>query len=208
MSTTHNQANPKSSNPNIEALLYEPSNRTWKIVGIPLLDLLRHFLNDLVLRQELCKHFPNIPRMFWSKTCVQHNGFFGAKTSIASSTSGAASPNSASALSVQTWFRMIVKSIKPTPKSIDFTQYQWYEMSFISAFSEDRNLLLCLDTPRSLVYTLLDIVSEEENKDIVTGPYGFHQVLLEQLMVSYDESVWDIAFIMRNNEKSKGPMGQ
>ncbi|THX22319.1 hypothetical protein D6D12_09259 [Aureobasidium pullulans] len=229
MSTTHNQAGPKSSNPNIEALLYEPSNRTWKIVGIPLLDLLRvtrspeipisklttsrtikyrhHFLNDPVLRQELCKHFPNIPRMFWSKTCVQHNGFFGAKTSIAPSTSGAASPNSASALSVQTWFRMIVKSIKPTPKNIDFTQYQWYEMSFVSAFSEDRNLLLCLDTPRSLVYTLLDIVSEEENKDIITGPYGFHQVLFEQLMVLYDESVWDIAFIMRNNEKSKGPMG-
>ena len=142
--------------------------------------------------------------MFWSKTCVQHNGFFGAKTSIASSTSGAASANSASTLSVQTWFRMIVKSIKPTPKNIDFTQYQWYEMSFVSAFSEDRNLLLCLDTPRSLVYTLLDIVSEEENKDIITGPYGFHQVLLEQLMVLYDESVWDIAFIMRNNEKSKG----
>ncbi|THW87523.1 hypothetical protein D6D15_06611 [Aureobasidium pullulans] len=41
MSTTHNQASPKSSNPNIEALLYEPSNRTWKIVGVPLLDLLR-----------------------------------------------------------------------------------------------------------------------------------------------------------------------
>jgi hypothetical protein len=29
-------------------------------------------------------------------------------------------------------------------------------------------------------------------------------LLLEQLMAVYDESVWDIAKIMRNNEKSKG----
>ncbi|KAI4748412.1 hypothetical protein E4T50_01290 [Aureobasidium sp. EXF-12298] len=54
---------------------------------------------------------------------------------------------------------------------------------------------------------MISILSEEENKDIATGPYGLHQLLLEQLMAIYDESVWDIARIMRNNEKSKGPMG-
>jgi hypothetical protein len=51
---------------------------------------------------------------------------------------------------------------------------------------------------------MISILSEQENKDIATGPYGLHQLLLEQLMVLYDESVWDIARIMRNNEKSKG----
>jgi len=99
---------------------------------------------------------------------------------------------------------MIVKTIKPTPQHVEFTQYQWYEMSFISTFGKQRNLLLCLDTPRYLAYNIFDALSAEENKDIATGPYGLHQVLLEQLMILYDESVWDIARIMRNNEKSKG----
>ncbi|KAG9591648.1 hypothetical protein KCU77_g9642, partial [Aureobasidium melanogenum] len=54
---------------------------------------------------------------------------------------------------------------------------------------------------------MLDVLAEEENKDVATGPYGLHQLLLEHLMVMYDESVWDLARIMRYNEKSKGPMG-
>ncbi|KAI5236816.1 hypothetical protein E4T43_08397 [Aureobasidium subglaciale] len=140
--------------------------------------------------------------MFWSKTCVQHNGFFGANTALDSSSTGTStSPR------VETWFRMIVKSIKSPPKNVEFTQYQWYEMSFLSTFSEKRNILLCLDTPRHLAWNMSEMLLEEENKDAITGPYGLHQVLLEQLMVMYDEGVWDIARIMRNNEKSKGPMG-
>ncbi|KAI5202008.1 hypothetical protein E4T42_04888 [Aureobasidium subglaciale] len=140
--------------------------------------------------------------MFWSKTCVQHNGFFGAKTAVDSSSTGTStSPR------VETWFRMIVKSIKPPPKNVEFTQYQWYEMSFLSTLSEKRNMLLCLDTPRHLAWNMFEMLLEEENKDAITGPYGLHQVLLEQLMVMYDEGVWDIARIMRNNEKNKGPMG-
>lgn len=99
---------------------------------------------------------------------------------------------------------MIVKTIQAKPKNVDFTQYQWYEMSFISTFSEERNILLCFDTPRSLAWNMLNVLSEEEDRDIVSGPYGLHQVLLEQLLTVYDESVWDIARIMRNNEKSKG----
>jgi hypothetical protein len=138
--------------------------------------------------------------MFWQKTCVQHNGFFGTK--ITANLSHVSSKPVASR--VETWFRMIVKSIQATPKNVDFTQYQWYEMSFISTFSDERNMLLCLDTPRSLAWNMISILSEQENKDIATGPYGLHQLLLEQLMVLYDESVWDIARIMRNNEKSKG----
>jgi hypothetical protein len=159
-----------------------------------------HLLDDVPLRKELCKHFPNVPRMFWSKTCVQHNGFFGTKTSAdPSSTPFAPAPPR-----VETWFRMIVKSIHAATKTADFTQYAWYEMSFISTCSKDRNMLLCLDTPRSLTWNMLNVLSEEENEDAATGPYGLHQLLLEQLMVVYDESVWDVARIMRNNEKSKG----
>jgi hypothetical protein len=161
---------------------------------------IQHFLDDYPLRKELCKHFPNVPRMFWSKTCIQHNGFFGTKTSADSSN---ASPGPTSSR-VETWFRMIVKSIQATTKDVKFTQYKWYEMSFISTFSKERNMLLCLDTPRSLEWNMLNVLSEEENRDIAIGPYGLHQLLLEQLMVMYDESVWDIARIMRNNEKSKG----
>ncbi|KAK6005271.1 hypothetical protein QM012_008050 [Aureobasidium pullulans] len=203
--------------PNVEAVIYDSSSNSWQIVGLPILDLLgnkeyatciifssiEYFLDDVTLQKELCKYFPNLPRMFWSKTCVQHNGFFGAKTSAnASSTVTNAVPTK-----VETWFRMIVKFIEATPKDAEFTRYQWYEMSFLTNFSNDRNILLCFDTPRSLAWNLLDMLEEEENKDVATGPYGLHQLLLEQLMVMYDESVWDIARIMRNNEKSKGPMG-
>ena len=138
--------------------------------------------------------------MFWNKTCVQHNGFFGTKVSEAlSNTTFKPVPSG-----VETWFRMIVKTIQATPKNVDFTRYRWYEMSFISTFSKERNMLLCFDAPRSLAWNMLNMLSEEDDKAIVTGPYGLHQLLLEQLMVVYDESVWDIARIMRNNEKSKG----
>jgi hypothetical protein len=99
---------------------------------------------------------------------------------------------------------MIVKYIRATTNNDDFTQYKWYEMSFLSTFSKERNMLLCLDTPGYLAWNMLNVLLGEENKDIPTGPYGLHQLLLEQLMVMYDESVWDIARIMRNNEKSKG----
>jgi hypothetical protein len=138
--------------------------------------------------------------MFWAKACVQHNGFFGTKISAGPSDA----PSAPTPPRVDTWFRMIVKSIHATTKNVDFTQYAWYEMSFISTCGKDRNMLLCLDTPRSLAWNVLNVLTEEENKDVATGPYGLHQLLLEQLMVVYDESVWDIARIMRNNEKSKG----
>jgi hypothetical protein len=138
--------------------------------------------------------------MFWQKTCVQHNGFFGTKTSAEPSN---ISPKPAT-FRVETWFRMIVKSIRAMQKNVDFMQYQWYEMSFISTLSKERNMLVCFDTPRSLAWNILGVLSEEENTDVATGPYGLHQLLLEQLMTVYDESVWDIARIMRNNEKSKG----
>jgi hypothetical protein len=164
------------------------------------LSSISHFLDDIPLRKELYKHLPNVPRMFWSKTCVQHNGFFGTKISADPSDV----PSAPKSPRVETWFRMIVKSIQATTKNVDFTQYAWYEMSFISACDKDRNMLLCLDTPRSLAWNMLDVLSEEENKDAAPGPYGLHQLLLEQLMTVYDESVWDIARIMRNNEKSKG----
>jgi hypothetical protein len=138
--------------------------------------------------------------MFWTKMCIQHNGFFGTKTSAESSnaSNGPTSPQ------VETWFRMIVKSIRAPTKKVDFTPYRWHEMSFISTFNKERNMLLCLDTPKYLAWNIINVLSEEENRDIATGPYGLHQLLLEQLMVMYDESVWDIARIMRNNEKSKG----
>jgi len=166
---------------------------------------IHHFLDDIPLRKELCEHFPSIPRMFWDKACVQHNGFFGTKISETLSNTAIKSVPSG----VETWFRMIVKSIRAktiraTPTDVDFTQYRWYEMSFISTFSEERNMLLCFNTPKSLAWNMLNVLSEGEDKDTVTGPYGLHQLLLEQLMVIYDESVWDIARIMRNNEKSKG----
>lgn len=142
--------------------------------------------------------------MFWSKTCVQHNGFFGAKTLADTRLSENSSPDHTLSANIDSWFRMIVKSIKPTHKDVECTNYQWYEMSFISTSGENRNLLLCLDTPRHLLYHILDTLNEEENRDVAFGPYGLHQALLEQLMILYDESVWDIARIMRNNEKSKG----
>jgi hypothetical protein len=138
--------------------------------------------------------------MFWTKTCVQHNGFFGTKVSETL-------PNTTSEpipFGVETLFRMIIKSIQTAPKGVGLTQYQWYEMSFISTFNKERNMLLCFDTPETLASDMLNVLSEEEHNDVATGPYGLHQLLLEQLMATYDASVWDIARIMRNNEKSKG----
>jgi hypothetical protein len=102
---------------------------------------------------------------------------------------------------------MIVKTIGATQSRDGFTPYQWYEMSFLSTFSNQRNLLLCFDVPEFLTNGMLDVLSGGDHSNAAAGPYGLHQPLLEQLMTLYDKSVWDIARIMRNNEQSKGPSG-
>ncbi|KAI4722471.1 hypothetical protein E4T48_01306 [Aureobasidium sp. EXF-10727] len=166
---------------------------------------IENFFSDVSLQKELRKHFPNIPQLFWSRTCVQHNGFFGTKASADSTSHGPAS------MEVQTWFRMIIKIMKRMGNRSHSKSMvpQWYEMSFLSSFSKTRNLLLCFDTPKAVARDMFSMLSEDENQDAATGPYGLHQPLLEQLLVLYDESIWSIAEVVRENdmdrEQGKGP---
>lgn len=160
---------------------------------------IRHFLDDNPLRKELCKHFPNIPRVFWSKTCVQHNGFFGSKTSTASISSRT------TVIDVQTWFRMIVVTTVKSPSQyaghFQPSNHRWHEMSFLSSFTKRRNLLLCFNTPRHIGRNMLSSLAEEEHSNAAIGPYGLHQLLLEQLMALYDAGVWGIARAIRGSNR-------
>ncbi|KAG9693968.1 hypothetical protein KCU95_g6143, partial [Aureobasidium melanogenum] len=206
-------ADSKNTNPVVWALIYEPLNHSWRLVETRIIDLLeddkvstcvifssiQHFLDDNPLRKELCKHFPNIPRMFWSRTCVQHNGFFGAKTST-DFPSRASVSSGTTIIDVQTWFRMIVvKTVNSPPRS--GRGYRWFEMSFLSSYTKRRNLLLCFDTPKYISRNMLNVLVEEEHSDAATGPYGLHQLLLEQLMGFYDAGVWSIARTIRDSNR-------
>lgn len=46
---------------------------------------------------------------------------------------------------------------------------------------------------------MFNVLAEEENSDAMTGPYGLHQLLLEQLMGLYDAGVWSIARAIRDS---------
>ncbi|KAI4740191.1 hypothetical protein E4T50_09346, partial [Aureobasidium sp. EXF-12298] len=166
-----------------------------------------YFLDDVSLRKELCKHFPNIPRVFWSKTCVQHNGFFGAKTSTDFSSTASVSSET-TLIEVQTWFRMIVVKTLKSASQYAGSNYEWHEMSCLSSFTQRRNLLLCFDTPKYIARNMFNVLAEEENGDAATGPYGLHQLLLEQLMGLYDAGVWSIARAIRDsNSHSENDKG-
>lgn len=95
---------------------------------------------------------------------------------------------------------IVVKTVKPSPQYAR-PSYRWHEMSFLSSSTKRRNLLLCFDTPKYIACNMLNVLAEEENSDAATGPYGLHQLLLEQLMGLYDAGVWSIARSIRESDR-------
>jgi hypothetical protein len=185
---------------------------------------IKDFQSDAERQRELATWFPDTPAVFWSETCVEHNGFFGshtssknaassAKSSPASSSTaqtGTSSPSRSAAdhqEDISTYFRLIVKMLdmsepqKQTPLSSTSSEkdYKWHEMGFISFSSGSRSAIICFDVPEVVIKGLQDTPSV--NSEHLSGPFGLHVPLLEKLVKLYDRSVWDMATKVRDIEK-------
>ncbi|KAH0155254.1 hypothetical protein KCU67_g8786, partial [Aureobasidium melanogenum] len=117
-------------------------------------------------QQKLQEWFPQTPAVFWSDTCVLHNGFFGSHISTSPTSSSTDQiANSAAANHQQvmsTYFRLIVKTLlSAKAQDQDFASatsnaasYRWDEMSFLSSSFDTKSLLLCFDVPANSITNL------------------------------------------------------
>jgi hypothetical protein len=184
----------------------------------------KDFKEDIGLQERILAWFPNTPSMFWSETCIKHNGFFGSHTSrdkvvqslepspASSSTTQAeaASPTRTSAdhqKAISTYFRFIVKILEasespkqaiPSSKPRE-TNYIWHEMGFMSFSSDSRSTMLCFDVPDTVIKGLEHTLSA--NAEQLRGPFGLHVPLLGELVMLYDRSIWAMAVKVREIEK-------
>lgn len=172
-------------------------------------------------QQKLQQWFPHTPAVFWSKTCEEHNGFFGSHTSStlipipeSSHASSFTDQITTSAAAdhqelVSTYFRLIVKMLLSakaqaqgfTSVSSGAADYEWHETGYLSASSDTKNLLLCFDVPADSIANLYQTMPKA--LDQVTGPFALHLLLLEGLAQLYDRSVWAMAKKVRGIEKQR-----
>ncbi|KAG9959808.1 hypothetical protein KCU61_g7126, partial [Aureobasidium melanogenum] len=165
-------------------------------------------------QQKLQEWFPHTPAVFWSDTCVEHNGFFGSHTSTSptsSSTDQTTTPASADhQVIVSTYFRLIAKTLLSAkaqdrdfaPTISNAASYRWDEMSFLSA----KSLLLCFDVPANSITNLYQTLPKDT--DQITGPFALHIPVLEELVKLYDRSVWAMARKVRGIEKLSNTISQ
>ncbi|KAH0269377.1 hypothetical protein KCU91_g8768, partial [Aureobasidium melanogenum] len=165
-------------------------------------------------QQKLQEWFPHTPAVFWSDTCVEHNGFFGSHTSTSptsSSTDQTTTPASADhQVIVSTYLRLIAKTLLSAkaqdrdfaPTISNAASYRWDEMSFLSA----KSLLLCFDVPANSITNLYQTLPKDT--DQITGPFALHIPVLEELVKLYDRSVWAMARKVRGIEKLSNTISQ
>ncbi|KAI4853902.1 hypothetical protein E4T45_04138 [Aureobasidium sp. EXF-8846] len=178
---------------------------------------IKDFNTNVRIQNQLLKWFPNTAPLFWSETCVEHNGFFGShissgnvvpslKPSPASSSTtqrGPPSPSRSAAEHqeiVSTYFRFIVKILLKQVSSSG-KDYIWHEMGFLSFSSGSRSTMLCFDVPDAVIAGLEHTLSASTEQP--RGPFGLHIPLLGELVMLYDRSVWIMADKVRDIEKQR-----
>lgn len=168
-------------------------------------------------QNRLMEWFPHTPAAFFSKTCIEHNGFFGSHTSSKKIVPGHKTSSASSSITltgtvdppeiVSTYFRLIVKILK-TPKAdgqphtLDAPgekDYKWHEMGFTSFSSDSRSTMLCFDVPPEVIRGLQTTLSA--STEHLGDSFGLHIPLLEELVKVYDRSVWTMANKVREIEK-------
>ncbi|CAD0082916.1 unnamed protein product, partial [Aureobasidium vineae] len=168
-------------------------------------------------KRALEQWFPHTPAVFWSDTCVEHNGFFGSHTSNLREPSPGSSSTDQIARSVvaddqevvSTYFRLIVKILESPDRGSQSSasstssraDYRWHEMGFMSLSSETKSVIICFDVPDSVIKDLHK--SLPTNTGQIKGPYGLHILLLEELIKLYDRSIWAMAKKQRLAESGR-----
>jgi hypothetical protein len=180
------------------------------------------FWSDAARQDELARWFPHTPQLFWSRTCVGHNGFFGNHTSsksavpnprssLANSSTTQTGPSSPSRSatdhqeSFSTYFRLTMKFLgtsgpqeQPSPPEAPTKEYTWHELGFMSFSSDSRSTMLCFGVSTAMINSLQDTLFASSEQ--LRGPFGLHVPLLEELVRLYDRSTWAMANRVREVE--------
>lgn len=187
--------------------------------------------SDAARQEELLKWFRHTPAMFWTRNCVDHNGFFGIHTSsengATSSMTAVSSPEHSSASSstaqtgtplpggpaevgqktVSTYFRLIVKMLE-LPEANGHAPVSSTLNKTVYRWHEMGFLSFSSDSRSTILcFDVPDdvITGIRETMSASTeqyrGPFGLHIPLLEGLVKLYDRSVWAMAKKVRQIEK-------
>ncbi|THY08523.1 hypothetical protein D6D02_06993, partial [Aureobasidium pullulans] len=150
--------------------------------------------------------------LFWSKTCLGHNGFFGSslspyKTSPVTKC-GMFYPsikhlheNIIKKLSTDTWFRLITKHLEVGKKT---SEYKWVEVAFFSHWDKETNLLICFDLPKAQIELFKSALDSTDAVSL--GLYSLQTILLKLLVPLYDTSILDLSKRVREIEKNRDRM--
>jgi len=190
-------------------------------------------ISDAARQRELVKWFPHTPAMFWTETCVLHNGFFGYHTSNESDpasskiTNPSPKPCPASSSTTQTEtplpggsaghhntistsFRLIVKILKSsdpkyqTPISNESSDKNYiWHEMGFMSFSSDSRSTILCFDVPDDAITGLQVAMSASAEQF-GGPFGLHIPLVEELVKVYDHSVWLMAKKIRKSEKVSG----
>lgn len=147
------------------------------------------FLDCEDLLADLSSYYA-IPRIFWTPLCRNSNGFFGSEDFY--DADGRVRQHSTFALDrylpiligLDTWFRFIIKKVDSVQSS-----YFWSEMSFYTTWTADYTINFCFDVPEVSQKRLHQALAS------TGGPldmkiYANHTILLNEILIMYDESVW------------------
>lgn len=101
-------------------------------------------------------------------------------------------------ISLDTWYRMIVKNVAPMQSS-----YSWAEMSFYTRWTPHCTLNLCFDVPMAFQVRLRQALDSPEQPLGVGDLYASHVRILDQILMMFDESVWALRDEVRQVEKGR-----
>ena len=99
-------------------------------------------------------------------------------------------------ISLDTWYRMIVKNVAPMQSS-----YSWAEMSFYTKWTPHFTLNFCFDVPRASQIRLRQALDSREQPFGVGDLYASQVRILDQILIMFDESVWALRDGVRQIEK-------
>jgi hypothetical protein len=99
---------------------------------------------------------------------------------------------------IATWFRCLVKEVHHDGTKI---AYMWHEMSFFTQWFPGHSIVLCIGAPKQTSTRLASSLAESTSPLNFSDPFSMHVPILDQMIILYDESVWQIRHMIRRREK-------
>jgi hypothetical protein len=80
--------------------------------------------------------------------------------------------------------------------------YEWHKLRFFTSWRPSNNsVILCFDLPPSLRQSLSTSLKDPVYQLRLEDPFAFHSLLIEEVIVLYDDAVWSWRDLIRDLEK-------